>query len=70
VTTKSDVAHTKSTSNAANNQAVSWTIGSKRRANSNAGCFGARRRARKGIRDIRGSKKKGNILISGYSFCG
>jgi hypothetical protein len=45
---KSDVAHTKSISNAANNQAVSWTIGSKPKANLNAGCFGLRRRARKG----------------------
>src|SRR5260370_24803826 len=46
---KSDVEHTKSISNAANNQAVSWTIGSKRNANWNAGCFAARRRARKRV---------------------
>jgi hypothetical protein len=46
---KSDVEHTKSISNAANNQEVSWTIGSKRNANSNAGYFAARRQARKEI---------------------
>jgi len=51
---KSDVEHTKSISNAANNRAAIWTIGSKRNANSNAGCFAARRQARKEIRDIRG----------------
>jgi len=38
-------------SNAANNQAVSWTIGSKPKANSNVGCFGTRRRAGKRIRE-------------------
>ena len=37
ITRKSDVARTKSISNVANNQAVSWTIGSKRNANSNGG---------------------------------
>jgi hypothetical protein len=52
VTSIPDVAHTKSISNAPNNQAVSLTIGSKPNANSNEGCFGRRRRARKGIRDI------------------
>ena len=41
---KSDVAYTKSISKAVNNRAVSWTIGSKPNANSNVGCFGARRR--------------------------
>src|ERR1700693_6471655 len=51
---KSDVAHTKSISNAANNKGVSWTIGSKPNVNSNEGCFGASRRFRKRIRDIRG----------------
>jgi len=38
VTRKSDVAHTKSISNVANNWAVSWTIGSKPNATSNNGC--------------------------------
>jgi hypothetical protein len=38
VTRKSDVAHTKSISNAANNQATNWTIGSRRNANSTEGC--------------------------------
>lgn len=58
---ESDVAHTRSISSAVNNPAVSWTIGSKPNANSNVGCFGTRRRARKRIRDIRGSRKKGDI---------
>jgi hypothetical protein len=46
VTKKSDVAHTKSISNAAYNQAVSWTIGSRPNANLKVGCFRTRRRAR------------------------
>jgi hypothetical protein len=50
---KSDVALTKSIWNAANNQAVMWTIGSKQSANSNAESFGARRRVRNEIHDIR-----------------
>jgi hypothetical protein len=50
---RSGVAHTKSISNAANNQALIWTIGSKRNANSNAGCFAARRRARTEIRRLK-----------------
>jgi len=54
VTRKSDVAHMKSISNAANNQVVRRRIGSKRNANSNAACFAARRLARKEIRDIAG----------------
>jgi hypothetical protein len=37
-TRKSDVAHTKSISNVANNWAVSQTIGFKRNATSNNGC--------------------------------
>jgi hypothetical protein len=45
VTRTSDVAHTKSISNAANNQAVSWTIGSKPNANSKV--WYLRRHARK-----------------------
>ncbi len=45
MTGTSDVAHTRSISNAENNQAVIWTIGSKPNANSKVGCL--RRRARK-----------------------
>ena len=50
--TKSDFAHTKSISNAAESRVVKWTIGSKPNANSNAGRFGRRREARKRIRDV------------------
>jgi ketosteroid isomerase-like protein len=39
MTRKSGIARTKSISNVANNQAVSWTIGSKPNANSHVGCF-------------------------------
>src|SRR5579862_4886178 len=49
--TKPDVAHTRSISNAANNQAVSWTTGSKPNENSNPRCFRARRQARKRVRN-------------------
>jgi hypothetical protein len=35
---KSDVEHTKSISDAENNRAVTWTIGSKRNANLNVEC--------------------------------
>ena len=38
LTRKSDVAHTKSISNGANNQAANWTIGSRRNADSTEGC--------------------------------
>src|SRR5260370_36573439 len=51
---KSNIAHTKSILNAANNRAANWTIGSKRKAKSKAGRCRARRRARKAIRDVRG----------------
>jgi hypothetical protein len=47
VTRKSDVAPTRSIWNAANNQAGSWTIGSKPNANSKAECCGGYRRARR-----------------------
>ncbi len=40
------------------NQAVSWTIGSKPNAKSKEGRSGTRRRARKRIRDIRTDKDK------------
>ena len=69
MTKKSDAAPTKSISNAANNQAVIWTIGSKPNANSNAGHSRARRRASKGILDIRGYGTKGAIGTLGYSLC-
>jgi len=49
VTRKSDAAHTRSISNAANNRAASWTIGSKPNVNSHMRCFRARRQARKPI---------------------
>jgi len=42
VTRKSDAARTKSISNEANNQTLSWTIGSKPNVNSNKGCFSER----------------------------
>jgi hypothetical protein len=42
---KSGFALTKCILKAANSRAVSWTIGSKRNANLNAGCFGSRSRA-------------------------
>jgi hypothetical protein len=54
----SDVAHTKSISNAAQSQVVRWRIGSKPKANSNAGRFGRRRQARKRIRDTNVSRGK------------
>lgn len=44
---KSDVVPTNSISNAANNQAAIWTIGSKPNANSNAERFRAPRRQAK-----------------------
>jgi hypothetical protein len=56
VTRKSDFVHTKSILNAANNQAASWTIGSKPNANSHVGCARARRPARKPICDTCGSR--------------
>jgi hypothetical protein len=40
-------------SNAENNRAVTWTIGSKRNANSNVECFGARTRDSKSPRHRR-----------------
>jgi hypothetical protein len=49
---RSDVALTKSISNAANNQAMTRTIGSRRNKNSNAVCLAALRRVKKEIRDI------------------
>jgi len=42
VTRKSDAARTKSISNEANNQTLSWTIGSKPNVNSNKGRFSER----------------------------
>ena len=47
VTRISDAARTKSISSAANNRAVSWTIGSKPKSNSNLRSFRARRRRAK-----------------------
>jgi hypothetical protein len=62
VTKTSDVAHTKSISNGAQSQVVRWRIGSRPKANSNAGRFGRRRQARKRIRDTRVSKGKAILL--------
>jgi hypothetical protein len=49
---KSDVVLTKSISNVASNQAMSWMIGSKPNANSNPECFAARRPASNEIRSV------------------
>jgi hypothetical protein len=43
LTPKSDVAHTNSTLNAAENTAGTWTIGSRRSGNSKVGRFGLSR---------------------------
>ena len=56
--------HTKSILNAANNRAASWTIGSKRNANSKAGRCRVRRRARADVplENLEMSERKGIIF--------
>jgi hypothetical protein len=61
------VVPTKSISNAASNQVVSWTIGSKPNANWHLGCFRAHRQARKPSAK---HLDRGGIQVSDHAFDG
>ena len=68
MTRKSDAARTKSISNEANNQTLSWTIGSKPSVDSNKGRFSECAIGQEGIRDISGERGGDKGVVSLFNF--